>query len=923
MRPLEQLERIDQQIRDLLENLPAAHDYGAATRSRLHGDLASFWSSPDDEGLTPRQRLLSLREAQLTAEARLRQDDQTLTGDQAALLHAALTLPLASQRRHLPLAERPQVYRVLLEGFHPSWRSFLPGALVIVAGADEGQMLTAQAATGTVLLCGLGQGIEAFDALGDLHQALCERLEDPLQSQPLLRLYGDAQQAERARQAQRLRYDWYADSWLEAQVDMVIDAQRQRLNDPGLWLDGTHERITAALALDQDIGSRALIQTRYSLLLEKNLPNWLRNASPQGLSHIMQTMQELVAAAEAAAAPGILDIKAFTQQHSLLGWAKARLAERLRSDLGIVHPPEQILVSVVRARRTGAIMHPFASSAYVISQGMKRLGDDMIEMIKETRSLDQLALHNLPWFDTDYWLTAQVTHIQGMALPPGLSADYVKDLIRELNIGGSYSQFLQTQLISSRVGQWRLRSHAQVNRARLRAEAAKARYAGHFGDDPFELGYQWVTAALDHPHNALRPLAAGYAIKVRQLRIMGHTLQGVLLINTDAQRSASCVLYTPDAPDRRAWRRFHNTRELIRTLRQQPRLSEYVAQRLPLLPAAQVRRLLSKGRLGPALQTPEIEDDLFYACYMAEARAMLAEVDASSRTTREVDAQSIVSLTWRLVDFISLLLPSRALLVLSIGRMAIDIWDGTQAYQQEDSEGVLRHVYNVLSHANDAAISYAGSGLLRRSLRGMPRQPPLPLPTRFEMRVDASTLRYRIDGIYGEGVYEQESPFTGLSQYFVRDKDNRYYKVSFDGERWRAIDPMQPDAYLQQPVKRRTDGQWVIDSPVLWYDGLPDMQQLLDDCYLSEALDGAPLEMEKGLYEAAGQLYLLLRKGQLPVRRHLLQDRLHLPIPTAQEAGVVPWAVLRWEAGKWLIRVRQAGRSSDWIPLPDEPLKLG
>jgi hypothetical protein len=199
----------------------------------------------------------------------------------------------------------------------------------------------------------------------------------------------------------------------------------------------------------------------------------------------------------------------------------------------------------------------------------------------------------------------------------------------------------------------------------------------------------------------------------------------------------------------------------------------------------------------------------------------------------------------------------------------------------------------------------------------------LPLPRRFEVQVDSSSLRYRIDGIYGEGVYEQQSPFAGLSQYFVKDKDNRHYKVSFDGERWRAIDPEQPDAYLQQPVKRKADGQWVIDSPLLWYDGLPDVQRLLEGCYLSEALEGVTLEAEQGLHEADGQLYLQLSKGQVPVRRHLLAGRFHLPIATAQGAGVVPWAVLRWEAGQWLIRVRQAGRSSDWLPVPDVPVQSG
>ncbi|HCV38281.1 MAG TPA: hypothetical protein DGQ94_06090, partial [Pseudomonas sp.] len=51
--------------------------------------------------------------------------------------------------------------------------------------------------------------------------------------------------------------------------------------------------------------------------------------------------------------------------------------------------------------------------------------------------------------------------------------------------------------------------------------------------------------------------------------------------------------------------------------------------------------------------------------------------------------------------------------------------------------------------------------------------------------------------------------------------------------------------------------------------------------------------------------------------RHLLADRYHLPIAQAETAGVVPWAILRWRDGQWRIRVRQAGRSSDWLALPE------
>lgn len=103
----------------------------------------------------------------------------------------------------------------------------------------------------------------------------------------------------------------------------------------------------------------------------------------------------------------MLSFNDFQQRNSLLGWANARLRERLRHDLGYAADPRDIKIVVVRARRTGAVMHPFAISSYVTYAGMRRVGDEMVEMVEEINTLDEIALKNLPWFDTDYWLTAR------------------------------------------------------------------------------------------------------------------------------------------------------------------------------------------------------------------------------------------------------------------------------------------------------------------------------------------------------------------------------------------------------------------------------------------------------------------------------------------------------------------------------------
>ncbi|MNG22194.1 hypothetical protein D3C84_1066530 [compost metagenome] len=63
-------------------------------------------------------------------------------------------------------------------------------------------------------------------------------------------------------------------------------------------------------------------------------------------------------------------------------------------------------------------------------------------------------------------------------------------------------------------------------------------------------------------------------------------------------------------------------------------------------------------------------------------------------------------------------------------------------------------------------------------------------------------------------------------------------------------------------------------------------------------------------------MYFLTAGKQLPLRRHLLDNHYHLIIAHAQRAMVAAWAVLRWHEGQWRIRVRQAGRSSDWLAMP-------
>lgn len=921
MTPLQRLEALDDRITVLQQPGPRLQPGLAPLPQRQHyfGDLAGFWNDTLPDGQPRRQRLGMLRREQLLAELELRVADQTLDNDAIFLLRTCLELPQPWQRRHLPVALRAQVYRPEFSTLRPNRRLYLRGALVIVANSPPGIAADPQQRQGSALLCSLSHGIEAFASLADLHVELCERLDDPQQSQPLLNLMPREHDRRLILQADRLRYTWFTEDIAQQQADDLIDVQQQRLN--AAWRQDTQtnqEALSSALEQAADltnlIGSRYPLATRYSLLLEKHLPAWLRNASLQGLSHIMQTLQELAGAIEQAAAPGLLTLEQFRQRHTLLEWTRQRLRASLLRDPGIDLAPQAIFVSVTLARRRGPLVNPLIPSGYLAVSSRPQVGDT-VEMVPLTYRLDELALLNIAWFDIDYWLTARV-HRADDSVIEGLSAHRVKQLVRSLDAGTGYSRFLRTHLLDSAEGRWRMEAHGRITRARMQAELAKARYAGHFLDDPLEQGYRWARAVIRYPNSGWRPTIEEHRIVVCQLSIDGHTVQGVLLLNAEVSSVHSLVLYTPDAPDRRAWRELRNARELLRTLRRHHGLRQYVVQRLPQADPARIDKLLLKGRLGPYVQRTIIPGDLFQACYRAEVRSLMIETDASSRTNRETLGEFSLNALRLGLDLVSLVLPAPAMSALAFGRMAISIWDGLEAMDKDDHEAMLHHAFAALSHATDGINSFAGSAVMRRALRGLPPQPPRPLPDSHEAAIDISKLRYRLDGIHGEAVYERISPLPGPDNYFIQDRQGRLYNVDFDGQRWRATDPRQPDAYLKLPLKRLNSGEWVVDSAVLWHDGLPELRQLLDDCALQPRLAGDAVTGEAGLFDANGSLYLQLGNRQLPVRRHLLDGHYHLSIP-AQLSGAVPaWAVLQKRQDRWRIRIRQVGRSSDWLELP-------
>ncbi|URL58295.1 hypothetical protein IM816_17150 [Luteibacter flocculans] len=208
-----------------------------------------------------------------------------------------------------------------------------------------------------------------------------------------------------------------------------------------------------------------------------------------------------------------------------------------------------------------------------------------IRFPSETLSLIELAFRNISSLPTD-----GLTVVRADGTPrDDISADALREIVRDLDLPNAYAQHLDEALGSSPEGLLQRALASDVLKARMRFEAADARLSyfdadepRSFMDDRLERGFQWVQAVLDHPDPAQRAKVERHEIVVHQLTYKGSPLTGVFMIAARQRKAvARVVLYTPDAPDGIAFREFDDWNDLNQRFILDRRFESYLLDRLP------------------------------------------------------------------------------------------------------------------------------------------------------------------------------------------------------------------------------------------------------------------------------------------------------------------------------------------------------
>lgn len=834
----------------------------------------------------------------------LRREDHTLEPDSIALMHRAL----AGTTDGLWIKQLHLTTETELSG--PGRSSLaLPGIFII--GDDSAP---------AVLLHSLAFGFEHFASLARLEREFSERLDDPRQGSALLAPLTTAQRHQ-AYQADALTFEALQGTLAITIAHDLRDWHLRQLRQawdnrpPNADLATLNQHLDKSSDLAQLLHRRGALQTRYALLLARHMLPWFKNTAEAHKIDAMQAIRDLILAMTLARTPALPSANRFSQREELLRYAATRLRQRIRIELAIDVDPHQVMIATTKAVRTGALLHPLQPSSYIAGVLRDKTGES-VSLITHRRSLAVLALENVSLLDLDFTLTARVT-VDGAPAPLGLTAGRVKTLVRQLSLGSTYAAFLEQRLLRDSDAQWRRERYRHLALARMRYEAYKGNASGRFLAHPQQRGFAWACAVLNHPVAQQRQsLQRSEQLAVNQLLVQEATINGVLVITaTQPHAPSNVVVYTPAAPDRRSWREFATRAEFLRAFASTPTLLDYLVNRASLGEQPRVRRTLSNTSGGASVRLAAIDGDFIERCYDAEVRQVLADVRAQAISTLRLDATAFTQAGLSILEMMASLAPAPIPLQVALARALGTLWEGLENRHERDI--ALQHFMSSITYLGDVGISLAGSPTFARSFRNLPLQPPSVLNGVMAVPRENTRLRYRIDGIYSEGVYETLGEDGAAAEYLIEDRAGRRYKIEFDGEYWHIIDVRNPEANHPPQVRKNAAGHYEIVSDLYWQGTQPDLRRLLTEARLQPAPEGLSVN-RRGMATRDHQRFVQLGERFYEVRKSLVRGRYRLLL--AQSSDVLrPAAVLLRrdpDDQRWQIMVKQTGISSPWLELP-------
>lgn len=938
--------QVEEFIRDVVNNLERV----------VQNAVTHCWKTPRSEleGMTPRNWLCRFFRGLVNAEAELRHADKTLSDTARSAVQTVLNHETYQKRLHSNVDKPLTTYSIALKGEIEGLDIPLHGLLVIadhtasslddatytfkLASALLAADQPATSPTRKVVLYVPGSGLEEFDSLQALSQEIQARFEDIYQRENLLD-YVLLSDRTRALTLREIGFrEVKEDAWA-ACTDDLIDTfapnirhawATARANNRVLQVEALADDIEKAIDASLGLKPANILQTRYTRLLENQLPEWIKRAPEAQKQQWRQAVAGLAFEHQASQTLDTQDFFYHGQKNSLLGYARAQLKQRIKANHNIEVDPDAIMISTTEALNTGPGFYPLNPTGSIAGGSIHRTGPSITYQTTR-RSLSELALDNIGKLDLTFALTARVQDAAGNNHPV-LTSAYVKALVRELDVGNSYSRLISRSLLytpekgySSPQAQWRKERYVAVTTAQLRLNLLEASLNDNPAHALTPLEMSWVENLLSHPAEHGRPKVNNTSLKVNVLLLNRYAVPGVWVIT--ARPSTRKICYTPDAPDH-VWFRKADTLDELALQLSTHALHDYLLQRVTAAQQPYVLPLLKAG-LGPTdVQIYPVSKHFLEAAYDIEAQFAIRSANEQSTSTFESNVQTAKNVIWSLVDIISFVLPIKILLPLVLARFLYSVGDGIDALQRDEKHEALMHFLGSIAHLTDGASDFAGSAVFGRAIRQRVALTPRMNPKTFITRTTTARMTLRTGEHYGSGIHELLDPGNGQLQHYLNDANGNLHRCQYDhlNEIWRLLDERQLDRVYRPPVFELSAGRWQA-TPSTSARQQPLTLQELVDRYLVQTDIGQITPDAQGIYTAT----------QAPLSPQSKQTVHHF----IEQNGVVfevkkDWLGRHWylynadhprgshliykvrrhaETGHWEVKNRQLDHTKRWEPL--------
>ena len=908
---------------DLLEKFLA--DTTFSLEICLRDALIEFWQKPQSEfnSLTPKAWLSHYVRNMIRAEAAVRHDDKTL--DTAALNAVNQVFPPTQE----PSAQATfGFYTLTLNGNNPLAALPLHGIFVITTKnlpTESTDSLTLRVVQDdsprTVVLFTPTQGLESFASLSALTQELSARLTDTYQRDSL---FESVLEQDRVRALAHHHVDLSPVEEASAQTfyaDQLIDKQKHDMRHAwSVAVARQEDKSIAQLSehVEQSLDSSivlkpaGILRTRYTRLLESQLPNWLKTASDANKSQWRLAVEKLIHEQRASETSLAQSITQSGQKHTLLGYARQQLKERIKADRNIEVDPDFIFISTTEALQTGPVIYPIGGSGFPAGSSIPRTGPS-ITYKTTTLSLSELALSNVGVWDITFALTARITDAKGhphLVLTPS----YIKTLVRELDIGERYKTRLNHLLVNSQQAHWRKERYVALKTAQLKLDLIEARLSGALT----ESNAAWVQAVLDHPVEKNRPLIQGAQIKVHLLMLRYHSLPGLLVFSSTGAPHLLC--YHPDAPNNN-WFTVASSRNDLARLLSQPIFHRYVENKVTSAQQAYIKPLLNKGLTDSNVRLQMIHHHAFEASYDTEVSYTLRDADEQSTSTYESNLNTAKETALTLLDVISFVLPTKILLPIVAARFIYQLTFVYDALQRDEKYEALLHWMGAISHLTDGASDFAGSSVFSRSIRQRARQPAATLNPNAASSPSPQSLKLRAGNEYGAGVYEGPSNGGSVPAYYVKDSKGNLYRSRYDNldEIWRVSDERAPDAQRRVPVNELSAGKWDVHPASPQLTQRSGIERVIDSAKVTSVSLSGKTPDAQGIYRVANLNYIEQGGIVFEVYSGWLRRHWYLQMPAGSSSASYK---LRRTQGHWEIKHRLSSTEKHWEPLVREKTQL-